>query len=193
MMGIDDMRSAAEAILFACGDAIETERIAQALGVDSPTAEKVLKSLSDKLDENGSGLCVLKLGNMHQLCARAQYAELIRDVLETKKNTPLSPAAFEVLAVVAYNQPVTKAFIEQIRGVDCSGVLATLSQRGLIQEMGRLDLPGRPLIYGTTPEFLRCFCLSSLADLPELPDRQKGEDSGDVQLSFSSLAAEETD
>lgn len=192
-MGIEEMRCAAEAILFACGDAIETERIAQALGIDSPLAEKVLKSLADTLDENGSGLCVLKLGNMHQLCTRTQYAEMVRDVLETKKNTPLSPAAFEVLAVVAYNQPVTKAFIEQVRGVDCSGVLATLSQRGLVQEMGRLDLPGRPLIYGTTPEFLRCFCLTSLADLPELPEREKGEDSGDVQLSFSSLAADETD
>jgi len=192
-MGIEEMRCAAEAILFACGDAIETERIAQALGIDSPMAEKVLKSLADTLDESGSGLCVLKLGNMHQLCTRTQYAEMVRDVLETKKNTPLSPAAFEVLAVVAYNQPVTKAFIEQVRGVDCSGVLATLSQRGLVQEMGRLDLPGRPLIYGTTPEFLRCFCLTSLADLPELPEREKGEDSGDVQLSFSSLAADETD
>lgn len=192
-MVLDEMMSAAEAILFACGEAIETERIAQALEIDCTMAEKVLKSLSDILDERGSGLCVLKLGNMHQLCTRTQYADLIREILETKKNTPLSPAAFEVLAVVAYNQPVTKAFIEQVRGVDCSGVLTTLSLRGLVQEMGRLDLPGRPLIYGTTPEFLRCFCLTSLADLPELPDREKGEDSGDIQLTFSSLAADEHD
>ena len=88
-----------------------------------------------------------------------------------KKNAPLSPAAFEVLAVVAYNQPVTKAYIEQIRGVDCSGVVATLCQKGLLEEKGRLDLPGRPLLYGTTPDFLRCFCLTSLADLPELPEK----------------------
>ena len=92
-------------------------------------------------------------------------------MLDIKKNAPLSPAAFEVLAVVAYNQPVTKAYVEQIRGVDCSGVIATLCQKGLLEEKGRLDLPGRPLLYGTTPDFLRCFCLSSLSELPELPDK----------------------
>ena len=96
----------------------------------------------------------------------------MRKVLEIKRNSPLSQAAFEVLAIVAYNQPVTKAFIEQIRGVDCSAVIATLCQKQLIEERGRLDLPGRPLIYGTTPNFLRCFCISSLEELPALPEKE---------------------
>ena len=83
--------------------------------------------------------------------------------------------AFEVLAVVAYNQPVTKAYVEQVRGVDCSGVISTLCQKGLVEEKGRLDLPGRPLLYGTTPEFLKCFCIESLSELPELPEREEKE------------------
>ena len=93
-------------------------------------------------------------------------------MLEVKKNAPLSNAAFEVLAVIAYNQPVTKAFVEQVRGVDCSGVISTLCQKRLVEEKGRLELPGRPLVYGTTPEFLRCFGVESLDELPELPQNE---------------------
>ncbi len=92
-----------------------------------------------------------------------------------KKNTPLSGAAFEVLAVIAYNQPVTKAFVEQVRGVDCSGVIGSLTQKGLIEEKGRLELPGRPIVYGTTPAFLRCFCIESLDELPPLPEKEPEE------------------
>ena len=91
--------------------------------------------------------------------------------MEIKRRTPLSAAALEVLAVVAYNQPVTKSFIEQVRGVDCSGVISTLLEKNLIEESGRLELPGRPLLYSTTKNFLRCFSLSSLDELPELPDK----------------------
>ena len=94
-------------------------------------------------------------------------------LLDLRKNTPLSQAAFEVLAVIAYNQPVTKSFVEQVRGVDCSGVIATLCQKKLIEEKGRLDLPGRPLVYGTTPDFLRCFSISSLDELPEIPQKEE--------------------
>ena len=135
-----------------------------------------MDKLAAELDERGSGLCVLKLDDRYQLCSRTQFADIIRSVLEVKKNSPLSSAALEVLAIVAYNQPITRSYIEQVRGVDCSGVISTLCQRDLIEEMGRLDLPGRPLLYGTTPEFLKCFCLASLSELPELPDKgAKGE------------------
>ena len=147
--------------------------IADALELDIETVTAALWELSNLFDERESGICLLRLGSKYQLCSRVEYAQQIRSVLDIKKNTPLSPAAFEVLAVVAYNQPVTKAYVEQIRGVDCSGVISTLCQRGLLEEKGRLDLPGRPLLYGTTPDFLRCFCLSSLADLPELPERNE--------------------
>ncbi|MBQ2904434.1 MAG: SMC-Scp complex subunit ScpB [Clostridia bacterium] len=167
----EQIRAACEAILFASGEPVELSRIAQALELDPDTVSGALWELSAILDERQSGVCLLRLGSKYQLCSRVEYAQQVRNALDLKKNAPLSPAAFEVLAVVAYNQPVTKAYIEQIRGVDCSGVVATLCQKGLLEEKGRLDLPGRPLLYGTTPDFLRCFCLSSLADLPELPEK----------------------
>lgn len=166
----EHIRSACEAILFASGEPVEASRIAEALEVETETVEGALWELSRVLDERESGICLLRLGSKYQLVSRKEYAQEIRNVLDIKKNIPLSSAAFEVLAIVAYNQPVTKAYVEQIRGVDCSGVITTLCQRGLLEERGRLDLPGRPLLYGTTPNFLRCFCLSSLSDLPELPD-----------------------
>lgn len=171
-MKASKLQAAVEAILFASGEPVELDKIAQVLEIEPDVCEQVILNLSAKLDEMNSGICVLKLDNMYQLSSRTEYAEVIRDVLELRKNTPLSPAAFEVLAVIAYNQPVTKSFIEQIRGVDCSGVIATLCQKKLIEEKGRLDLPGRPLIYGTTPDFLRCFSISSLDELPDLPQKE---------------------
>ncbi len=167
----EQIRAACEAILFASGEPVEAARIAEALELEIDVVTGALWELTRSLDERGSGICLLRLGSKYQLCSRVEYAQQVRSVLDIKKNAPLSPAAFEVLAVVAYNQPVTKAYIEQIRGVDCSGVVSTLCQKGLLEEKGRLDLPGRPLLYGTTPDFLRCFCLSSLADLPELPEK----------------------
>ena len=171
-MTANNMQSAVEAILFAAGEPLESERIAEALEADIQLVESALWALKNDLDKRESGICVVKMDNKYQLCTRQEYAAEVRAVLEIKKNSPLSNAAFEVLAVIAYNQPVTKAFIEQVRGVDCSGVLSTLIAKGLIEERGRLELPGRPLIYGTTPEFLKCFCVSSLDELPELPDHE---------------------
>ena len=170
----EQIRAACEAILFASGEPVEAARIAEALELDIDTVNGAMWELGRALDERGSGISLLRLGSKYQLCSRSDYAQQVRSVLDIKKNAPLSPAAFEVLAVVAYNQPVTKAYVEQIRGVDCSGVIATLCQKGLLEEKGRLDLPGRPLLYGTTPDFLRCFCLSSLSELPELPDKPDG-------------------
>ena len=112
---------------------------------------------------------IIRIDNKYQICTREKYSEEVRKLMEIKKNTPLSNAAFEVLAVIAYNKTVTRSFIEQVRGVDCSGPISSLVQKGLIEEKGRMDLPGRPLIYGTTDRFLRCFSLNSLEDLPDLP------------------------
>ncbi len=178
----EQIRAACEAILFASGEPVEATRIAEALELETEVVTGALWELARSLDERGSGICLLRLGSKYQLCSRVEYAQQVRSVLDIKKNAPLSPAAFEVLAVVAYNQPVTKAYIEQIRGVDCSGVVSTLCQKGLLEEKGRLDLPGRPLLYGTTPDFLRCFCLSSLADLPELPEKPETEQEQDDEI-----------
>ncbi len=159
-----------EAVLFAMGEPIEIERLCVALGLDEIVASDILAKLQEKYSSDDFGICLLKLDNKYQICTKQKFADQIRSVIEVKKNAPLSQAAFEVLAIIAYNQPVTKAFIVQIRGVDCSGVISSLCQKSLIEEKGRLDLPGRPLIYGTTAEFLRCFCISSLDELPPLPE-----------------------
>lgn len=170
-MDLKKMQSMLEAVLFAVAEPIELERLAVALEMDELTLEQVLSDLQSDYEMRGSGLRLLKLENKYQLCSEKEYASEIRKVLEVRRNAPLSQAAFEVLAVIAYNQPVTKAFVEQVRGVDCSGVISSLCQKQLIEEKGRLDLPGRPLIYGTTANFLRCFCVSSLDELPSLPDK----------------------
>lgn len=179
-----------EAVLFAVGEPIEGEKIAHALGIDLIVIEKAMEELKERYDET-SGLCLLSLDNKYQLCTKKCFADSIRSVIEVKKNAPLSQAALEVLAIVAYNQPVTKAFIEQIRGVDCSAVLSNLCQKSLVEEVGRLELPGRPLIYGTTTEFLRCFNISSLAELPELPreNSESSEENGEKIEKNSEEAA----
>lgn len=185
-MNAKQLQATLEAVLFAVGEPIEISRLAQSLEVDEETLASALENLSASLEERNSGLCLLKLDDKYQLCTKSDFAAEIRKVLEVKKNAPLSNAAFEVLAIIAYNQPVTKSFVEQIRGVDCSGVMASLCQKSLIEEKGRLDLPGRPLIYGTTPEFLRCFCISSLDELPSLPS-----DEAQVTLEETVEGAEE--
>ncbi len=164
-----------EAMLFSAGDPIEASKLAEVLDIEIETVTKMLGHLSGMYDERESGLMLIRIDNKYQLCTREEHSEEVRKLLEIKKNTPLSNAAFEVLAIIAYNKTVTRSFIEQVRGVDCSGSIASLVQKGLIEEKGRLDLPGRPLIYGTTDRFLRCFSLNSLDDLPELPKTEEVE------------------
>lgn len=168
-----------EAILFAAGDALSTDKIAQAMDITEDEVLSLYERLQAVYNERSSGLMILKLENRLQLSTRKEYVEYVRAVLEMKRNSPLSQAAFEVLAVVAYNQPVTKSFVEQVRGVDCSGVMSSLCEKGLIEECGRLDLPGRPLLYQTTDTFLRCFSMESLADLPPIPHDEDDDESGE--------------
>ncbi len=171
-----------EAMLFAAGDPVEPAKLAEVLDIDIENVIKMLGHLEALYDEKDSGLRVIRVDGKYQLCTREEYADDVRSLLEIKKNTPLSQAAFEVLAIVAYNKTVTRSFIEQIRGVDCSGPVSNLIQKGLIEEKGRLDLPGRPLVYGTTDRFLRCFSLNSLDDLPDLPDNSDEKDDSQTSL-----------
>ena len=159
----------AEAILFAAAEPLEYTKIAAVMGLDDDTMLSILDELTKKLDSDDSGVCLVRMDTKYQLCSKKEFVEPIRSILDLKRNSPLSQAAFEVLAIIAYNQPITKPYIEQIRGVDCSGVVNTLCQRELVEEKGRLDVPGRPVLYGTTANFLRCFSMSSLDELPELP------------------------
>ena len=175
MSKTDNLISTLEAMLFTAGDPIEASKLSEVLDVDIDTIEMLLGHLGAMYDERESGLMLIRIDNKYQLCTREIYNEPVRKLMEIKKNTPLSNAAFEVLAIVAYNKTVTRSFIDQVRGVDCSGTISSLIQKGLIEEKGRLDLPGRPLIYGTTDRFLRCFSLNSLDDLPELPKTEEIE------------------
>ena len=161
--------AALEAVLFAAGEPMETDRLAEALGMTAAEIESAAHTLEIALEASHSGLQLLQLGASWQLTTRADFAEQIRAALEVKRNTPLSNAAMEALTIIAYNQPVTKGFVERVRGVDSGSVVNTLVERGLLEEAGRIEVPGRPVTYRTTPHFLRTFGLQSLGDLPPLP------------------------
>ena len=166
-----EYRSAIEAILFSAGDPVDIKRLAEALELPEGSVQTQLDILMGEYAELDRGITVIRLNDSYQMVTVKAYAPQVRKAMDLRRNIPLSQAAMEVLAVIAYNQPVTKSFVEQVRGVDCSGVIGSLTAKGLIEERGRLELPGRPLLYGTTPDFLKCFCMSSLTELPELPEK----------------------
>ena len=179
--------AAVEAVLFAAAEPVEYTRLASVLGYDDEQVLIILDEIEKKLSDDSSGICLVKLDTKYQLCSKKDYIEPIRTLLDLRKNAPLSQAAFEVLAIIAYNQPITKPYIEQIRGVDCSGVVNTLCVKGLIEEKGRLEVPGKPVLYGTTSAFLRCFSLESLHDLPPLPENDREVLMSDVDNGQMSL------
>lgn len=192
-----NISAAIEAILFSNGASVEISRIAQALEITEKQVEQHISALIDDYTNADRGITIIQLGSAYQMVACKDYAPQIRTVMDLRRNTPLSQAALEVLAVVAYNQPVTKAFVEQVRGVDCSGVLGSLTSKDLVEEKGRLELPGRPLLYGTTENFLRCFNISSLDELPPLPesddDKSEEQSNEDEPQQLDILAEQPTD
>lgn len=176
------MAAIAEAVLFGCGEPVPCERLAEVLGIDAKELPDIMECLNKRYEDAGSGLRAKPLGKSWQLCTEKEFAPYIRAAMENKKGAVLSNAAMEVLTIVAYNQPVTKSFIEHVRGIDSSSVVNTLVERELLEEAGRLEIPGRPIAYKTTDNFLRCFELSSLGDLPPLPIlAPAGQDKGNVQ------------
>lgn len=185
------MISAFEALLFASGEPLSIERTAQVFEIEPEEVVSVMDSLAERLKKNKSGLELVRMENTYQLATKTEYADYIKKAFDIRRRTPLSPAALEVLAVVAYNQPVTKSFIEQVRGVDCSGVVTTLIEKGLVEERGRLELPGKPLLYGTTKNFLRCFSLNDLTELPPLPKNENDVSDVGEQLEIAEENGEE--
>lgn len=172
-MEIKQYQAALEAILFASGEPVPVSRLAQALDLDEETTQRIAADWMQDVNTRQGGITALQLEDGYQLCSSKDYAAYVRKAMDIRRNTPLSQAAMEVLAIIAYNQPATRPFVEQVRGVDCSGVMQSLQQKGLIEEKGRMDLPGRPLLYGTTQNFLRCFGVSSIDQLPPLPQKQE--------------------
>lgn len=173
------LESTLEAVLFAAGDAVSIDRLCEALELPRETVLEAARELSSRYDFEQRGLMLRRIADKLQLCSRPMYAEAVRRVTETRKNASLSPAALEVLTIIAYRQPVPRAFIDQLRGVDSGGTLSSLAEKQMIEEAGRLEVPGRPILYRTTEHFLQAFALESLDDLPALPAFTDNE-----QLSF---------
>ena len=177
-------KGAIEAILFAGGDPVPADRLAAVINLPPIQIKEYADSLAEEYDSRGSGIRILRLGDSYQMCTREKYADYIKAALDIRRNARLSQAAVEVLAIIAYNQPVTKAFIEQVRGVDCSGVVNTLVEKELIEEAGRLELPGRPIAYKTGCNFLRCFSLGSIEELPSVESARETEEAEQEENLF---------
>ncbi len=192
-MEIKEIECAIEGILFAAGDPVGVERLCMALEMDRATVDSVCQKLADDYSYNRRGVRLIRLEDSYQLCSAPESAEYIRKAFESRKPARLSQPALEVLAVVAYFQPVTRAYIDQIRGVDSSYTVSLLLERELIEECGRLAVPGRPIQYRTTENFLRSFGLSSLEELPELPSAsaEDGQITMEMQAAVERLRAEE--
>ena len=170
-----DLQRAIEAILFAAGERVEVSRLAATLEVDPADVVAAANTLADQLAFDRRGIRILRLDHGYQMVSSGEMADYITKTLETRKPPKLSASQLEALTIVAYYQPATKAMVEQIRGVDSSYSISALLNKKLIVESGRLNVPGRPILYRTTPDFLRTFGISSLEELPPIEKISFGE------------------
>lgn len=192
-MEIKELESALESVLFAAGEPVPVERLCLGLEVDRPTLDAVAQQLMDRYSYERRGIRLLRLDTSYQLASAPEFAPYVRQTLESRKPARLSQPALEVLAIIAYYQPVTRAYVDQIRGVDSAYTVSLLLERDLIEEAGRLPVPGRPTLFRTTKNFLRSFGMSSLEELPELPDTtQEGAQlTMELEAAVAKLKAEE--
>ena len=186
-MEMKELLAALEGILFASGESVHIDRICLALDMDRETAEQLLKKLEDYYAYERRGIRLIRMEDHYQLCSAPEYGDIIRKAFEIRKTAKLSQPALEVLTIIAYYQPTTRAYIDQVRGVDSSYTVSMLLERELIEECGHLQVPGRPRLYRTTRAFLRTFHLTSLEDLPEIPGLEKDgqlrlQDDGTLQM-----------
>lgn len=184
-----EIKRAIEAILFAAGDPVGVDRMALAIGAGRDQIEVNLKALMDAYSFERRGMRIIRLEDAYQMVSAQELSEVISRALETRKPPKLSASALETLTVIAYYQPTTKAFVEQIRGVDSSYTISALLNKKLIEEQGRLSVPGRPILYGTTPDFLRTFGIASLDDLPEVDLPKAQTQQLEMQLSIEDQQA----
>lgn len=168
-MEIDKAKSIIEAILFSAGRVVETKELMSILELSNEDVDKILQSMKSEFEEQNRGIEIIKVDNGYQLCSKQEYYDYIYPIFDNRVKPNLSTAALETLSIIAYNPKITRAEIEQIRGVNSDGTIYKLLEYNLIEEVGRLDAPGRPTIYSTTKEFLKMFGISSLDELPELP------------------------
>ena len=171
-MEIEKLQGAIEAILFTMGDSVELEKIAAAVGHDENTTRKIIHNMMDRYDAEDRGIRIIELDNAFQLCTKKEMYEYLIRVAKQPKRYVLTDVLLETLSIIAYKQPVTKLEIEKIRGVKSDHAVNKLVEYGLVEETGRMDAPGRPLLFGTTEEFLRRFSVQSLDELPSLNPEQ---------------------
>ena len=166
---LKNIEGAIEAILYAAGYPVKYEKIAEVLGLDLRNTKKLIEHMSEEFNKDNTkrGISLLMFEETCQFCTKEQYAPYIREALGIRRGGNLSASSMEVLAIIAYNQPITRSFVDQVRGVDSSYAMNSLIDKALIEACGRLDAPGRPMLYATTEKFLRVFGLRSLSELPE--------------------------
>lgn len=182
-----EISSAIEAILFAAGESVPVARLSLILEATEGEIDYAAAELAEKYEREGRGMRILRLDDKLQMCSAPEYAPYITKTLEQRTPPKLSQSALEALAVVAYFQPVTRAYIDQVRGVDSSYTVSVLQQRGLIEPCGKLDAPGRPALFRTTDVFLRTTGISELSQLPPLPDMTSGEGIEKLQNAIDEL------
>ena len=185
------VKAIVESLLFAAGDAVELDRIADIVDVDKRSLRSILKEMMEEYQFERRGIQIIKLEDAYQMCTRGEYHDYIAMLAEPRRKQSLSNAAIEVLAIVAYKQPVTRSSIEHIRGVNCDYVVNRLVERGLIEEVGRLDAPGRPLLFGTTQEFLRCFGVEGVEELPDYEEFGKTDEAQQLEMELAQMTAME--
>ena len=182
-----DLKAALEAVLFAAGESVPVGRISLVFAVEQDEVLLAAKELAEDYDREKRGIRLLRMDNKLQLCSAPEYAQLIVRTLEQRKPPMLSQSALETLSIVAYYQPVTRAVIEKMRGVDSSYTVSALQERGLIEACGKLEAPGRPTLYATTDAFLRVMGIESLQQLPPLPEVQGSEGTEQLRKSIAKL------
>lgn len=195
-MEIREIQAILESVLFAAGDAVDIEKLADIVDVDRRSLREILKKMIDDYNFERRGIHIIQLEDSYQMCTRGEYHDYVARLAEPRRKQSLSNAAIEVLAIVAYKQPVTRSTIEHIRGVNCDYIVNRLIERNLIEEVGRLDAPGRPILFGTTQEFLRCFGISALAELPDFESFGHSEEEGEqleMALEPKQLSMDEAD
>lgn len=183
-MDIERIEAAIEAILFTMGESVGVEKIAAAIEHDEDTTVKIIHNMMDKYEESDRGIKIIELENAFQMCTKQEFYEQLIKVASQPKKYTLTDVLLETLSIVAYKQPITKMEIEKIRGVSCEHAMNKLVEYGLIKELGRLDAPGRPMLFGTTEQFLRSFGVQSIDELPVISDDlvEKFKDEAEMEI-----------
>lgn len=188
---MDNLKYAIEGILFAAGEPVKATRLAAALNTDTENINNTVNVLKAEYNEQHRGFTIIDIDEGYQICSRPEYYTYIQEILGEQRRQTLSNAAIETLAVIAYKQPITRSGVEYIRGVNSDGSVNRLLERNLIEEVGRMDAPGRPFLYGTTLNFLRCFGIATLEDLPKIDfSKLENESGGAETLDISEVYTE---